>query len=197
MERLDDAALHALLARAGSGDAGAASQLFELLYPDLRLIAGRIFRGQSGPHTLQPTAVLHEAYLKLFGAASRGAASFEDRSHFLNVAARAMRQVLVNHARDKQADKRGGDAVRVTLGEAMAAGGAGDAGVLEMDEALRALESLDERQARIVELRVFGGMTNPEIARAVGVSLRTVEKEWAMAKGWLQRRLGSSLEDRN
>jgi RNA polymerase sigma-70 factor (ECF subfamily) len=186
----DEAALQELLRLAGSGDADAAARLFELLYPNLRLIAGRIFREQAGPHTLQPTAVLHETYLKLFGAASRGHASWQDRSHFLNVAARAMRQVLVNHARDKHAAKRGGDAVRVTLGDADAAGRALEPGVLDIDAALTELSALDERQGRIAELRVFGGMTNPEIAQALSVSLRTVELDWSMAKRWLASRLG-------
>lgn len=190
MAEQDDAGLQDLLRRAGEGNADAASQLFEHLYPNLRLIAGRIFREQHGPHTLQPTAVLHETYLKLFGAASRGNAAWQDRSHFLNVAARAMRQVLVNHARDRVASKRGGDAVRVTLGDADAAGDALEPGVLDVDTALSELAGLDERQARIAEMRVFGGMTNPEIAQALGVSLRTVELDWSMAKRWLARRLG-------
>lgn len=184
--------LEALLKRAGDGDADAASRLFELLYPNLRAIAGRIFREQAGPHTLQPTAVLHETYLKLFGAAGRGNAAWQDRAHFLNVAARAMRQVLVNHARDRHAAKRGGDAVRVTLGDDAAAGAALEPGVLDIDAALTELASIDERQARIAELRVFAGMTNPEIAQSLGVSLRTVELDWSMAKRWIARRLGSA-----
>ena len=191
MPEQDDAELQELLRRAGGGDAAAASQLFELLYPNLRLIAGRIFREQAGPHTLQPTAVLHETYLKLFGAASRGNAAWQDRSHFLNVAARAMRQVLVNHARDRHAAKRGGEAVRVTLGDGDAAGAPLEPGVLDIDNALTELAGLDERQARIAELRVFGGMTNPEIAQALSVSLRTVELDWSMAKRWLAKRLGN------
>lgn len=185
----DEAALRALLERAGDGDADAASRLFELLYPNLRAIAGKVFREQRGPHTLQPTAVLHEAYLKLFGNAARGGAAWENRAHFLNVAARAMRQVLVNHARDKHADKRGGDAVRVTLSDAEPAGDAFEPGVLDIDAAITELAALDERQGRIAELRVFGGMTNPEIAQALGVSLRTVELDWSMAKRMIARRL--------
>lgn len=188
----DETALRDLLARARAGEGEAASELFQAMYPNLRAIAGKVFREQRGPHTLQPTAVLHEAYLKLFGNASRGGAAWEDRAHFLNVAARAMRQVLVNHARDKHADKRGGDAVRVTLsGDEDRFGEPGfEPGVLDIDAALTELAALDERQGRIAELRVFGGMTNPEIAQALGVSLRTVELDWSMAKRMIAKRLG-------
>lgn len=178
-----------LLTRAAAGDQAASARLFELLYPELRAIAGRVFRGQRGGHTLQPTAVLHEAWMKISGASARGGASASDRAHFLNLAARAMRQVLVNHARDRSAAKRGGGDVRVSLADADAAVAAVDPGVLDLDAALSDLATLDERQARLAELKLFGGLTNPEIAEALGVSLRTVELDWTMAKRWLARRL--------
>jgi RNA polymerase sigma factor (TIGR02999 family) len=185
-----DAELGTLLARANAGDAEAASRLFALLYDELRAIAGRVFRGQGAAHTLQPTAVLHEAWLKLAGASARGRASWNDRAHFLNLAARAMRQVLVNHARDRKAAKRGGGDVRVSLAEHDGSVGPPDPAVLDLDAALTELAALDERQARLAELRLFGGLTNPEIAEALGVAVRTVELDWAMAKRWLAKRLG-------
>jgi RNA polymerase sigma factor (TIGR02999 family) len=184
-----------ILERLREGDAQAGGELFDRLYPELRAMASRLFRSQKPSHTLQPTAVLHEAYLKMAGAGEKGAA-WQDRAHFLAVAARAMRQVLVNHARDGSAKKRGGgvDRRRVTLSDAVAPGGDRGVEILAIDDALAELARLDERQARIAELRCFGGLTNRETAEALGVSLRTVELDWRMAKGWLARRLGDPTE---
>lgn len=177
-----------LLRRLKAGESGAAEELFALLYSELRAIAGSLFRSQRQDHTLQATAVLHEAYLKMV----RGG-EYADRTHFLSVAARAMRQVLVNHARDRAAQKRGGGAgARVTLA-GIAESPASDAlDVLAVHEALEELQRLDERQARIAELRFFGGLTTEEAAEALGVSPRTVELDWRMAKDWLARRLASA-----
>jgi RNA polymerase sigma factor (TIGR02999 family) len=178
-----------ILERLREGDDGASGELFDQLYPELRAMASRLFRSQRSSHTLQPTALLHEAYLKMAGPGDR--AAWQDRAHFLAVAARAMRQVLVNHARDRSAQKRGGglDRRRVTLSDAVAPGSDRAVEVLAIDDALSELAALDERQARIAELRCFGGLTNREVAEAVGVSLRTVELDWKMAKGWLAQRL--------
>ena len=179
-----------LLARVRSGDAAAAGELFTVLHDELRGIAGRMFRGQPSDHTLQPTAVLNEACIKLLRASADGPKDWKDRAHFLNLAARAMRQVLVSHARDGAARKRGGDAVRVTLGDVEGGNLSAAPDVLDVDSALTELRELDERQAQVAELRFFGGLENREIAEALGVSLRTVELDWRMAKTWLARRLG-------
>jgi RNA polymerase sigma factor (TIGR02999 family) len=177
-----------LLQRIGAGEKAATEELFALLYGELRALAGGLFRSQKKDHTLQPTAVLHEAWLKMANAP----AAYADRVHFFAVAARAMRQVLVNHARDAAAEKRGGGAERrrVTISEAAAAGGGSDPlDVIALHDALDELKALEPRQAQIAELRFFGGLTTPETAEALGVATRTVELDWKMAKDWLARRL--------
>lgn len=181
-----------LLGALRDGRQGAEEELYSLLYDELREIAGRLFRSQNPSHTLQPTALLHEAYLKL---ARPGGNEITDRAHFLNLAARAMRQILVNHARDRSAAKRGGsDRKRVELHSDIAGGGAGPLEIIALDDQLEALARVDERQARVVEMRVFGGLRNDEIAEALGVSLRTVEGDWRMAKAWLADRLAASQD---
>ena len=178
-----------ILKRLRDGEDAAGGELFERLYPELRAMAARLFRSQRAGHTLQPTALLNEAYLKIVRP---GGGDFADRAHFLAVAARAMRQILVNHARDRSAAKRGGDVDRrrVTLSGEAAPGSDRALDVLVVDDALTALRELDERQAKIAELRCFGGLTNREVAEALGVSLRTVELDWRMAKSFLARHLG-------
>lgn len=180
---MSQAEVEELLRRVRDGDDAAEQQLFGLLYDDLKRMAEGIFRSQRGRHTLQATAVLHEAFLKL--STGRGA-GWNDRTHFLAVAARAMRQVLVNHARDRMAQKRGGpDAHRVTMTglEPDAPGSVLD--VVTLNDALVRLSELDERQGRIAELRLFAGLGLQEIADTVGVSKRTAEMDWRMAKQWL------------
>ncbi|HEX5135727.1 MAG TPA: ECF-type sigma factor [Planctomycetota bacterium] len=175
-----------VLERLRGGEPEAAGQLFDLCYAELRGLAGAVFRSQPKGHTLAPTALVHEAYLKMVGAE----AEWKDRVHFFAVAARAMRQVLINHARDKAALKRGSPGgMRVTLSDAMTPGG-GEADLVAVHEALEKLRTLDERQGRIAELRFFGGLENKEIAEALGVSLRTVELDWKMAKETLAGLLG-------
>jgi RNA polymerase sigma factor (TIGR02999 family) len=179
-----------VLERLRGGEREAAGQLFDLCYAELRGLAGAIFRSQNRGHTLAPTALVHEAYLKMVG----GEGEWKDRVHFFAVAARAMRQVLINHARDKAALKRGGSGgqaggMRVTLSDAVAPGGR-EADLVAVHEALERLRGLDERQSRIAELRFFAGLDNQEIAEALGVSLRTVELDWRMAKETLARDLG-------
>jgi RNA polymerase sigma factor (TIGR02999 family) len=183
-------ALEALLDRVRAGDQAAASDLFTEVYGELRALAGSLFRSQKASHTLQPTAVVHEAYVKMLRAAE-GGANWRDRAHFFNVAAKAMRQVLVNHARDAQAHKRGGpEQQRVTLDDADGGEEPRVLDILAVHQALEELSQLDERQARMAELRFFAGLSNKEIAEVLGVALRTVELDWKMAKTWLAGRLG-------
>jgi RNA polymerase sigma factor (TIGR02999 family) len=174
--------------RPDAPDAAADDRLLALLYPELRRLASALMRRERPGHTLQATALVHEAYLKLVDGAQT---DWNDRAHFLGVAARAMRQVLVDHARRRGAAKRGKGWHRVTLDEALEPGGQADLEILELDDALEKLAALDPRGARGAELRLFGGLTAPDIARILGVSTRTVESDWAMAKLWLARELGA------
>lgn len=179
-----------LIARARQGDGAASDALYERLYGDMRRIAGSLFRSQRNNHTLEPTGVVHEAYLKLVGANSP--ASWQDRAHALAVGARAMRQVLANHARDRSAAKRGGGSARQRV---TVAGIEGDGASRALDaaaihEALERLSALDERQGRIAELRLLAGLPIAEIATLLGVSTRTVEVDWRMAK----QQLGAWLD---
>jgi len=178
----------ALIERSRAGDGDAARALFEHLHGELRALAASVFRSQRAGHTLQPTALVHEAFVKMMGA--RGAPSpWQDEAHFFAVAATAMRQILVNHARDRAAQKRGGgEARRVTLSDVPFADESG-ADVLDVEAALAGLEAVDARQARVVELRIFGGLKNAQIAEVVGRPLRTVELEWRLAKEWLAAHL--------
>jgi len=176
-----------ILQRVKGGDPEAAGELFGLLYPQLHGLADRIFRAQRKDHTLQPTALVHEAFLKMV----KPGAEWQDRAHFCAVAATAMRQILVNHARDRVALKRGGGAERRSLTMSDAVDQGRDLDVLAIHEELERLKEMDERQARIAELRFFGGLTTAEAAEVLGVSPRTVELDWKMAKAWLAERLGS------
>jgi RNA polymerase sigma-70 factor, ECF subfamily len=158
-----------------------AEELVKEVYTKLRALAGSYFRGQPGAHTLQPTALVHEAFLKL---AAVDPASWNDRSHFLAVAATAMRQILTDHARRRKAEKRGGQRERVTL-SGIAATQSSDVDLIALDEIMGKLAAIDERGARLVELRFFAGMTEDEAAAALSVSTRTVQKDWRRVKAWL------------
>ena len=185
-----------LLEAWGRGDEAALNELFPLVYGELHHLAGRYMRAQPRGHTLQATALVHEAYLRLV---DRRSVRWEGRAHFLAVAARAMRSVLVDHARRRRAAKRGGAERggaewRLTLGaagEVAGQEGEADVDVLALDAALTRLAALDPRQARVVELRYFGGLSIEEAARALGVSHATVEREWKTARLWLKRELSA------
>jgi RNA polymerase sigma factor (TIGR02999 family) len=171
----------------GAGAAGASDALVPLVYAELRRQARRALRREGEGHTLQPTALVHEAWLRLDGQHD---ARWESRSQFLAVAAQMMRRVLVDHARTRHALKRGGGGTHVTLGHAEQAVAAADqVDVLALDDALARLAVLDPRKARLVELRYFAGLSIPEAAAALGVSLATVGREWAVARMWLRREL--------
>ncbi len=172
----------------GSEAAIHAEDLLPLVYPELRRLAQSFLRGERRDHTLQPTALVHEAYFKLV---DQTRVRWRGRSHFLATGARIMRRLLINHARAHRRQKRGGSWRPVTLAES-SAGAIDDLGVEEMlnlDRALDRLSRLDERQARGVELRFFGGLTNAEVAEALGVSERTAAGDWAHARAWLKREL--------
>ncbi|MGZ8458045.1 MAG: sigma-70 family RNA polymerase sigma factor [Gemmatirosa sp.] len=178
-----------LLRAWGAGDAGASEALVPLVYAELRRQAQRALRREREGHTLQATALVHEAWLRL---GVQHGARWESRTEFLAVAAQMMRRVLLDHARTRRALKRGGGAMAVTLGDGEYAAAAPDAvDVLALDEALARLAVLDPRKARLVELRYFAGLSIPEAAAAMGISPATVGREWAVARMWLRRELES------
>jgi RNA polymerase sigma factor (TIGR02999 family) len=174
-----------LLEAVRAGEQGALDRLVPLVYDELRRIAARYARRERLDHTLQPTALVNEAYLRLADSAAK---DWQNRAHFLAVAAQTMRHILVDYARSRQAAKRGGNLARVTLEEALAAPER-DVDVLALDAALVRLASLDPQLARLVELRYFGGLTIRETAEVLGVSPKTVEREWDAAKLWLRREI--------
>ena len=167
--------------------ARALDTLLPQLQQELRRLARHQMRDERAHHTLQPTALVNEAYVRL---AEQHVVRFEDEGHFRRLAARAMRQILVDYARARHAAKRGGARTTIQLDEAMeVARPAGGVDLLRLDDALDALAKLDERQSRVVELRFFGGLSIPETAEALGVSRATVENDWRTAKLWLRREL--------
>lgn len=173
-----------LLADCRAGDPAALDRLLPLLYDELRSLAKSYLGRERGGHTLEPTALVHEAFLKLVGERER---NWRNRSHFFALAAQAMRRVLMNHAEKKKSAKRGGGARRVTLFEAASLFEEDAADLLALDEALRRLAAFDEAKSRLVELRFFGGLTTEETASVLGVSARTVERDWRLARAWLRK----------
>jgi len=182
-----------LLQRLSSGDAAASEALYRLLYGELRATAQKAMRSERGDHTLQPTALVHEAFLKLVDPS--GVAPeihWESRSHFLGVAARAMRQVLVDHARMRKSGKRESPGERLPLDAELVSLEASAIDLLALDEALAQLAAHDEELARLVELRFFGGLTVEETGKVLGLSVRQVEGAWLTARAWLFRAVGGS-----
>ncbi len=173
------------------GTRGSVDTLLPLVYAELHRIAASYLR-RGGAATLQPTALINEAYLKL---AQLPDASQWTRPHFLAVASLAMRQVLINRARDRKRLKRGGEGQRVTLHEDALVSDMADDQLLNLDEAMEKLAKNDERKARVVEMRFFGGMSVEEIAAALGVGEATVKRDWAMARAWLIREIGHGDSD--
>jgi RNA polymerase sigma-70 factor, ECF subfamily len=169
-----------------SGDRASLERLLPIVYEQLRKIAAKEMQCEAKGNSLQPTALVHEAYLKLVG---QSRAEWQGRTHFIAVAAEAMRRILVDHARQRRAIKRGGARQRMTLDERLAGEWQADEDVLALEAALEKLSALDPRQAKIVELRFFGGLQVAEVAEALGMSKRSVEREWTMIRAWLRREL--------
>lgn len=166
----------------------AASQLFTLLYDDLRRLARSHMRREDSGHTLSATALAHEAWFRMAGQTRT---QWKNRSHFLAVASTMMRRILVNHAQAQRAAKRETDLVTLTLAGLEQIGAAPDRDLVAVHEALLAFEAVDARAARVVELRFFGGLENTEIAEVLGTSLATVKRDWTLARAWLHRALGA------
>ncbi len=175
-----------ILEAVATGEAQAAERLLELVYEELRGLAGARMAGEPPGQTLQPTTLVHEAYIRLFQGKTP---KFENRAHFFTAAAEAMRRVLVDRARERRRLKRGGDRLRVTLGEGMARHDARPEELLDIDNALRTLEVRDAGMASIVKLRYFAGLTLEETAEALGSSRSTVARSWRAARAWLHRQL--------
>lgn len=178
-----------LLDAARGGDLGASDKLFSAVYTELRKLARSHRRRWRGNPTMNTTALIHEAYLKLGGPSPQ---SFANRRHFFATASKAMRQVLVNYAEQWGAEKRGGEALRITLEEATLAGDVSAEELLDLDRLLRKLEADNPRRCRIVECRVFGGMTVDEVAEVLGISAATVKREWQVASALIWRELSGS-----
>lgn len=183
----DKTAITQILSAWRAGDDHALGELMPLVHDNLRQLAGKYMRGENPGHTLQATALVNEAFLKLCDSS----VSWQNRSHFLAIAARAMRQILVDHARSKQRDKRGGNELRITLYEEAIADQSSEPDVLDMEMALAKLEAMDERKARIIELNVFGGLTYDEIGEVMQISPATVDRELRFSRAWLQKELNA------
>ena len=188
MNRLSSAApITLLLSEVRAGDADALNELLPLVYEELRRLAGRHLSRERPNHTLQPTALVHDAYVRLIGQSD---IDWRDRAHFFGVSARLMREILIDYARSRNRKKRGGEfGTAIALDDAVSYSRPEPIDVAAVDEALAQLESLDPRQARIVELKFFGGLTVEEIAEVVGISPATVKREWSSAKLFLYRML--------
>jgi RNA polymerase sigma factor (TIGR02999 family) len=176
-----------LLQRMRAGDAAAEQEVLAQLYRELHALAVQSMQRERADHTLQPTALVHEAWMRIAGGGE--GREWQSRAHFLCVAAKAMRHVLVDHARRRMADKRGANATRLELDEAVAMQESRTLDVLALDEALQRLAQRDNELARMVELRFFGGLTTEETGAILGLSVRQVEGAWVTARGWLQREL--------
>jgi RNA polymerase sigma factor (TIGR02999 family) len=188
----ESANLAQLLARSRQGDQAAIDQTIPIVYQELRRLAASYLRSQPYRHTLQPTSLVHEAYLRLVDRSHR---EFQDRAHFYRLAATVMRQILVDHARTKIAAKRGGGQIRIEFNEALNYSDEKAVDVLVLNEALEALAAVDERRARVIELRYFGGLSVEETAEALGSSIATIGRDTRYAEAWLRRELQKSERD--
>jgi RNA polymerase sigma factor (TIGR02999 family) len=188
---MGDSSIVGLVARARQGDAAASAALIDTVYPELRRLARHYLAGERPNHTLQTSDLVHEAWLRLFSSA---AISVHDRTHLVALMATQMRRALVDYARHRNAAKGPGAVIRVSLDAAQAVGTWLDEDVLALDEALNALEEVDPRAVRVVEMRFFGGLEETEAAQAVGVSVSTLKRDWTFARAWLLDRLNTASE---
>lgn len=175
-----------LLGNLAQGDGSATDRLLPLIYDELRALAAIRLRQERPDHTLQPTALAHEAYLKLI---DQTRVNWQSKAHFMAIAAQVIRRILIDHARAHAADKRGGAGERTMLTDSLAVSAEPPLDLLDLDTALKDLESLDARQAKVVELRFFAGLDVPQTAEALGVSERTVKSDWRFARAWLRERI--------
>jgi RNA polymerase sigma factor (TIGR02999 family) len=184
----DPADVTVWLRQLGAANPGASSQLFELLYEELRRMARNHLRRENPGHTLSATSLAHEAWFRM---AEQSRTQWQNRSHYLAVASTMMRRILVNHELAHRANKRDAELVSVTLSGLEQIGAAPDRDLVAVHEALLAFEEVDKRAAKVVELRFFGGLENEEVAEALGVSLATIKRDWAVARAWLHRELAT------
>jgi RNA polymerase sigma factor (TIGR02999 family) len=178
-----------LLVRWRDGDKAALDALMPLVYSELRRIANRYLQGERSDHTLQSTALVHEAYVRM---TNQQLPQWQNRAHFFAVAAQLMRQILVDHARNHRASKRGGDVYKLALEDAEEQRQPVDVDVVALDDALKTLAAMDSQQSRVVELKFFGGLSNEDTAEVLGVSTSTVKRDWTTARAWLFRELNRS-----
>lgn len=186
MQSADSHEISLLLADWGKGDEVALEQLMPLVYDELRRMAKRYMSRQPAGHTFQTTELIHETYLKI---AKQDDHNWQNRAHFFGVAAKAMRHILVDYARSKQSQKRGGWQERITLSEGVVSTKSDSKEIVALDDALKNLEKIDERRSRVVELKFFGGLTMDEIAEVLHISSETVKRDWKFARTWLLREL--------
>jgi RNA polymerase sigma-70 factor (ECF subfamily) len=186
MENVPGEDVTALLGQLAKGNEAAASRLIPIVYEELRRLAGAYMRRERRDHTLQPTALVNEAYLKLI---EQREVDWKGRAHFFGIAAQIMRRILIDHARAHLRDKRGGGVIPVPLDEALVFSAEQSSELVKLDESLDRLAMLDQRQSKIVELRFFGGLTVEQTAEALGISAKTVKREWSVAKAWLHGEL--------
>lgn len=177
-----------LLSEINNGNSSAPEELLPLVYIELRKLAGSYLKRERSNHTLQPTALVHEAYIRLVDWQNT---NWQNRTHFFAVAAQIMRNILVDHARKKKAEIHGGNLQKLALDEAISFSQMKEVDLVDLDDALQSLAKLDERQAKIVELRFFGGLTLEETAHTLGISVKTISREWNFTKAWLYRRLNN------
>jgi len=174
------------LTRIGQGDETSANRLFSLVYDELRALAADFMKSERLDHTLQPTALVHEAYLRIIEQQS---VDWKGRAHFFAIAAQMIRRVLIDHSRGRNAVKRGGHDARTSLVDTIDMHAGNDLDLLSLNNALERLAELSPRQAKVVELRFFGGLTNEEVAHVLDVSRKTVVQDWAVARAWISREL--------
>jgi len=185
-DRIEATRLLTTIGDGGESEREARDRLFSSVYEELRKLAGALMRRERADHTLRPTAVVHEAYLKLI---RQDAVTWKNRAHFFGIAAHAIRQVLVDHARERAAFKRGGGLTRITFTEGLAGSSSRALEMIDLDKAMVRLSGQDERAGRVTELKIFGGLEMTEIAFLLNVSKRTVEGDWTFARMWLAREL--------